>query len=151
MFKWLRKRFNDWLLQEPYIDVISRSINGTPLTQLVTPRSLTGGGWRIEATPECQKGAVIKFAIQSDIGSNLSYAVDALEGKLDNLFCQNDLDMIASKIETVVQKKGYRAFKHNGKPHMEFVDYSLDPRDLKKLKQALVDYNFRMDTTKQKS
>lgn len=143
--------FTDWLLQEPYVDIITKSKDGTALTQLITPRGFGNGGWRIETTAEGQWGSVIIFGIERDLGKYKDKAIEALEGKLDNIFDQNHLDKIALIVEVAVKRKGYTAFKHNGKPHMEFVKYSLDPRDVKRLKQALVEYNFLKDTTKQKS
>lgn len=151
MFKALRKMFTDWLLQEPYVDVITKSKDGTPLAQLITPRSFGNGGWRIEATTEGQWGSVIIFGIERDLGKYKEKAVEALEGKLDNIFDQNSLDKIAIIVAAAVKRKGYTAFKHNGNPNMEFVECSLDPRDVKRLKQALVEYNFLKDITKQKS
>lgn len=150
MFKALRKMFTDWLLQEPYVDVITKSKDGTPLTQLISPRSFGNGGWRIETTTEGQWSSVIIFGIERDIGKYKEKAVEALEGKLDNIFDQNSLDKIAVIVAAAVKRKGYTAFKHNGKPNMEFVECSLDPGDAKRLKQALVEYNFLKDTTKQK-
>ncbi|XAG95784.1 hypothetical protein U7154_000017 [Kononvirus KKP3711] len=151
MFKALRKMFTDWLLQEPYVDTITKSKDGTTLTQLITPRAFGSGSWRIETTAEGQWGSVIIFGIERDLGKYKDKAVEALEGRLDNIFNQDSLDKIAIIVEAAVKRKGYTAFKHNGKPHMEFVKYSLDPRDVKRLKQALVEYNFLKDTTKKKS
>lgn len=151
MFKALRKMFTDWLLQEPYVDIITKSKDGTALTQLITPRGFDNSSWRIEATTEGQWGSVVIFGIERDLGKHKDKAIDALEGRLDNIFNQNSLDKIALIVEAAVKRKGYTAFKHNGKLHMEFVNYSLDPKDVKRLKQALVEYNFLKDTTKQKS
>lgn len=151
MFKALRKMFTDWLLQEPYVDIITKSKDGTALTQLITPRGFGNGGWKIETTAEGQYSSLVYFGIQQDLGKHKDKAIDALEGRLDNIFNQDSLDKIALIVEAAVKRKGYTAFKHNGKPHMEFVNYSLDPKDVKRLKQALVEYNFLKDTTKQKS
>lgn len=150
MFKRLKKWFYDWATNEPYVDNVKLSIDGTPLVQLITPRG-SFSGWSIKPTDEGCLGSVIQFGIERDFGANIEYAIDALEGRLNNLFTDITLAKIALITEAVVKRKGYTAFKHNGKPYMEFVKFSLDPKDVKRLKQALIEYNFLKDTTKQKS
>lgn len=151
MLKWLKKWFKDWLNDEPRVDVINRAIDGTPLTVFITPRGMFSRGWRIENTSESIKGSMYIMGIQMDFGKHQDKAIDALEGRLDNLFTLEALERISITVEAAIKAKGYRAFKHNGKPHMEFVSYSLDPRDVKKLQQALTEYNFRKLSTKKKS
>lgn len=153
MFSWFKKVLKEWSESEPnHIDVCRKSIDGTPLTVLITPKGLfSHGGWRIESTPESQRGSLLLFSIERDLGKYLEYAIDSLNGKYNNLFTLESLEKISIVVETAIKKKGYTAFSHNGKPYMEFVDYSLDPRDIKKLKQALINYNFNKLSTKQKS
>lgn len=151
MLKALYQMFTSWVLQEPYVDIITKSKDGTPLTQLITPRGFGNGGWRIETTAEGQWGSVLVFGIERDLGKYKRKAIEALEGNYDNMLTESDIDKIALIVEVAIKRKGYRAFTHNGKKHMEFVDYSLDPKDVTRLKQALAEYNFIKLTTKQKS
>lgn len=151
MIKWFKKKFIAWVNQEPYIDVIRSSVDGTPLTQLVTPRMFDTSGWRIETTDKGKSASVLKFAIDMDLGKHLEQLIKALSGDFNDRFTREDIDHLAYIAQKAVDTKGYRAFKHNGKTHMEFVNYSLDPRDITKLRQAIIHYNFVKLSTKQKS
>lgn len=151
MFEALSKMFTEWVKQEPYVDTIRKSKDGTALTQLITPRRFAVGGWKIATTSEGMKGSLIKFAIEQDLGKYKDKAIEALEGKLDNVLEQSSIDKIAIIVEVAVKRKSYKAFRHNGKSYMEFVDCSLEHTDIERLNQALVKYNLLKDTTNKKS
>lgn len=118
MFKRLKKWFYDWANNEPRVDSVTVSIDGTPLVQLITPRG-SFNGWRMETTEEGRVGSLIQFSIERDFGTHIEYAIDALEGRLNNIFTEETLAKVALITEATVKHKGYTAFKHNGKPHME--------------------------------
>lgn len=129
---------------DPYEDSIQTSINGTPLVVLVTPKPFSYQRAYIKTTETGLQSSKLFFGIQMDFGKYLSVTIEALEGRHNSIFSHDDLKKILDISEKVLKTGEYSVFKHNGKPHMELVKYSLDPRGITKLRQAVQTYHFNL-------